>query len=68
MRSFQPAIEENTKDNLIHQVKELMELLSDLDVAIDNLNLSEEQLEIIEPVTTKIGVSTSDIQDVIYFT
>lgn len=61
-------INENTKDALTKQFKGLVELLSELEIAIDDLNLTEEQLAIIEPVTTKLGTSANDIQEEIYLT
>lgn len=61
-------INENTKESLKHLVKKHIELISDLEIAMDNLNLTEEQLVIIEPVLTKLGLSANDLQEEIYLT
>lgn len=59
-------INENTSEALRRQFKELIELVSDLDIAIDDLNLTEEQLEIIAPVISKLGVKANDLQEDLY--
>lgn len=61
-------INENTKDALRREFKELIDLLSDLEIAISDLDLTEEQLAIIEPVSTKLGTKANDLQEEIYLT
>lgn len=59
-------INENTKDALRREFKELIELLCNLEIAIDDLNLTEEQLAIIEPISTKLGTKANDLQEDLY--
>ena len=61
-------INENSKEALRREFKELIELLSDLEIAISDLDLTEEQLAIIEPVSTKLGTKANDLQEEIYLT
>lgn len=60
------VIKESKRETLTQQAKNLNETWSDLCIVVDNLNLTEEQTKIIEPVVQQLGMEIDDIQEEIY--
>ena len=60
------VIKESKRETLTQQGKNLNETWSDLCIVVDNLNLTEEQTKIIEPVVQQLGMEIDDIQEEIY--
>lgn len=60
------VINESKRETLTQQGKNLSETYLDLCIVVDNLNLTEEQTKIIEPVVQQLGMEIDDIQEEIY--
>ncbi|AZV43571.1 hypothetical protein BAOM_2962 [Peribacillus asahii] len=68
MNEFRPVIQENKKETLTQCVNSLTEVLDDLYIAIDNLDLTETQRKIIDPVVDRLGSELNELSEEIYFT
>ena len=68
MNYNKPSMQSDKKDSLAHYSKVLAETLTDLDIVIDNLELSEDQEEKLSRGVNKVTSAFEDLTEEIYLT